>query len=490
MLLYSTQVAAAPVESMTFTILAQIGASSSTVIVSSFLLRLGASNMGFLCAAFPLDPAFHLTSSPLRTVPPPSNADASLPSPLESLLTFFSIASGMTATILGLVYTSNRFVWLAILLLFGISDMSPFLARTIGRNYESEEVMRAWPMFFMAIGMIGTGTARMLGGVLMDAGGKFLLLYFVLAMQCCMALMSFVYVGTLFKREGFKNPLKHNPFKRENSEKPAETNVPEKHQKPTLTDPATVACLEDHTCMRYCMYWVMFTTGLGAGIINSGTMLHFETHMSISNSITGIFYMIAYIIGFGLICLSLFEEAIPLLKPPFDLVAYLIMSCVSALLFCLEGSIPAALGMIFGLVSYIVISGVFGRVIQAYTLPSQEGVAIAVLQVCRYFSLGLGAFFVALVDARSMNVYKLLWAYFFLQVSSLILMGFLLVWRIQEVIEMSAIISQQSDPRGLRSKLYPLSCVAAFASGCKSLFDLERDWLNARSSGRKSLVMV
>lgn len=66
---------------------------------------------------------------------------------------------------------------------------------------------------------------------------------------------------------------------------------------------------------------IVFVAGFVAGIMACGAMLRFEEQFQVSNSVTGVCYMLAYALGcFCLLALMKLAHKFALLKPPFDMI--------------------------------------------------------------------------------------------------------------------------------------------------------------------------
>ena len=66
---------------------------------------------------------------------------------------------------------------------------------------------------------------------------------------------------------------------------------------------------------------IVFVAGFVAGIMACGAMLRFEEEFQVSNSVTGVCYMLAYALGCCcLLALMKLAHKFALLKPPFDMI--------------------------------------------------------------------------------------------------------------------------------------------------------------------------
>ena len=73
-------------------------------------------------------------------------------------------ACGILACTLGLLL-DRPVVWSPIMLLMGLSDISPFIYKTSGMCGESQQLIRLSGPLYLVFAMFGTGSARLLGGV-------------------------------------------------------------------------------------------------------------------------------------------------------------------------------------------------------------------------------------------------------------------------------------------------------------------------------------
>ena len=78
-------------------------------------------------------------------------------------------ACGILACTLGLLF-DRPLVWTMIMLLTGLSDVSPFINKTSGMCGESQQLIRISGALYLVFDMLGTGSARLFGGLLRDGG--------------------------------------------------------------------------------------------------------------------------------------------------------------------------------------------------------------------------------------------------------------------------------------------------------------------------------
>lgn len=335
-------------------------------------------------------------------------------------------ACGILACTLGLLF-DRPLVWTMIMLLTGLSDVSPFINKTSGMCGESQQLIRISGALYLVFDMFGTGSARLLGGVLRDAGGMPLVLRFTLVLQITCGLLNGAYSVYLWRRSRASQKHVHAAHLRTSvighasaADAIASTNAtnPTTASAMTAADSAEITShtgiahipcpkavtakaiavlatpLERSSSRRIQAKWratrakqlkararigrmlyglqaAMFVSGCVAGIMASGAMLRFELRFGVSNTVTGSFYMVAYVLGccclLALIKLKGAQKSdtIKLFKPPIDLIVFQTLLLTFFALYTVDSFVPAAVGLTGAFAFFIASNGSLGRLIQA-----------------------------------------------------------------------------------------------------------------------------
>jgi hypothetical protein len=238
-------------------------------------------------------------------------------------------ACGILASTLGLLL-GRPVVWSPIMLLMGLSDISPFIYKTSGMCGESQQLIRLSGPFYLVFATFATGWARLLGGVLRDAGGMPLVLRFTLVVQITCGVLNGVYsvylrahtprAAVTATSTVAATPTALEKFSRFASKIQAQWRAKSAMQ---LKARAKIGY------MVYGLQAIVFVTGCVTGILAAGAMLRFELRFGVSNSVTGMFYFAAFVIGTCcLLAMTTFKgsrrsDKIKIFKPPFDLIIFL-----------------------------------------------------------------------------------------------------------------------------------------------------------------------
>ena len=216
------------------------------------------------------------------------------------------------------------------MLLMGLSDISPFIYKTSGMCGESQQLIRLSGPFYLVFATFATGWARLLGGVLRDAGGMPLVLRFTLVVQITCGVLNGVYsvylrahtprAAVTATSTVAATPTALEKFSRFASKIQAQWRAKSAMQ---LKARAKIGY------MVYGLQAIVFVTGCVTGILAAGAMLRFELRFGVSNSVTGMFYFAAFVIGTCcLLAMTTFKgsrrsDKIKIFKPPFDLIIFL-----------------------------------------------------------------------------------------------------------------------------------------------------------------------
>jgi len=339
-------------------------------------------------------------------------------------------AFGILACTLGLLF-DRPLVWTMIMLLTGLSDVSPFINKTSGMCGESQQLIRISGALYLVFDMLGTGSARLFGGVLRDAGGMPLVLRFTLVLQITCGLLNGAYSVYLWHRSRGSQKHVHaahlwthlwthlrvighvsaaDAIASTNATNPTTASAPTAAESAVeITSHAGIAHIQRPKAvtakaiavatplersssskiqakwrakrakqlkararvgrMLYGLQTAMFVSGFSAGIMASGAMLRFELGFGVSNTVTGSFYMAAYVLG----CCCLLaltkgtqkSDTIKLLNPPIDLILFQTLLLTFFALYTVDSFVPAAVGLTGAFAFFIASNGSLGRLIQA-----------------------------------------------------------------------------------------------------------------------------
>ena len=123
--------------------------------------------------------------------------------------------------------------------------------------------------------------------------------------------------------------------------------------------------------MVYGLQAIVFITGCVAGILAAGAMLRFELRFGVSNSVTGMFYFAAFVIGTCcLLAMTTFKgsrksDKIKIFKPPFDLIIFLALLLAFFASYTVDSFGPAAVGLTGAFAFCLASIAASGRLIQA-----------------------------------------------------------------------------------------------------------------------------
>lgn len=121
--------------------------------------------------------------------------------PWDSVMGQAINAGGILASVLAVLFPKEGLLWVAVMAMIGFSDVAGYICKTSGRNGESPQMLKASAPVYFACDMLGTGTARLLGGLLTDLGGMDVILRFGLGAQAVVGGCVCACTALLLRRE-------------------------------------------------------------------------------------------------------------------------------------------------------------------------------------------------------------------------------------------------------------------------------------------------